>query len=178
MATDKNLAKPRTGAYIAGFQGTTIGGTNWASTNWETGQQFVVFRNVTVAEEQPVVFVLWPDIYGLAVLCGMQIAPAGAVPVPDTGLECLVNVNFGTLTPLEVGPAAVGQSSADVWNLYYQPWATSGTLTNLLRADGNTTGIGLTVDNAPGVWALTWSGFTMPDPVYDVYVYPFGAGHA
>ena len=67
-----------------GTLSTATSGTGWASTVWQEGQQFVVFRNVNVADStQPLVVTGLPGICGEALLAGMQIAPAGTFqPLP------------------------------------------------------------------------------------------------
>ena len=54
---------------------TATNGTNWESTDWQEGQQYVVFRGVTVSDSaQPVVVTGLPGVGGEALIAGMQIA--------------------------------------------------------------------------------------------------------
>ena len=69
--------------------------------------------------------------------------------------------------------AAVGQAANDFWNFSARNdgmggWRTSGSVSNLSLADGTGTGVGLTVQNALGMW-----GNGSSDPMYDSYLYPF-----
>src|SRR5438034_11255763 len=72
---------------------------------------------------------------------------------------------------------STGQSATDFWNLYSRDdgsggYRTFGEVSNLKRADGTVSAVGLTVANAPGAWH---NGAA--DPMYDVYLYPFGGGN-
>src|SRR4051812_33327134 len=91
----------------------------------------------------------------------------------------LINVDFGAGTnTTKTGPAALRQAANDFWNFYTRDgpgggWLSYGTLVNLKQANGADTQTGMIVENAPGAWALGSS-----DPMYDSYIYPFGAGSA
>ena len=94
----------------------------------------------------------------------------------DSFAQMLINVDFGggLAKSAKVGPAAVGQSPNDFWNYYSRDdgqggWRTYGALDSLKLADGTSSTVGLTVDNAPGAW-----GNGSSDPMYNVYIYPFG----
>ena len=92
--------------------------------------------------------------------------------------QTLLNVDFGIGTSSEkVGFAATGQSANDYWNLYSRDdgsggYRTFGAVSNLKRADGRVSGVGLTVANAPGAWLNGTA-----DPMYNVYLYPFDGGN-
>lgn len=60
-----------TNAYVG--KGTTMWGTNWASTNWDESQQYVVYRNVSVESNQPVVITAIPGVSDYAIINGLQI---------------------------------------------------------------------------------------------------------
>src|SRR5438034_8025323 len=52
---------------------------------------------------------------------------------------------------------STGQSATDFWNLYSRDdgsggYRTFGEVSNLKRADGTVSAVGLTVANAPGAW--------------------------
>jgi hypothetical protein len=74
---------------------------------------------------------------------------------------------------MKQGPAAVGESANDYWNVYSRDvttefdWRADGQISNLLWADGSASGIDLSVNNAAGAW---FSGST--DPMMDSYLYP------
>src|SRR5438874_11504863 len=75
----------------------------------------------------------------------------------------------------KVGPAAVGRTATDYWNLYSRDdgnggYRTFGEVDNLKWVDGMVSTADLTVVNAPGAWI---NG--LDDPLYDVYLYPFNA---
>src|SRR4051812_20235717 len=88
----------------------------------------------------------------------------------------LINIDFkadgNPFLPDPVGPAAIGQTATDVWNLYsrddgFGGWRESGTLSNLKQADGSATAASLYVNNAAGAW------FTyVPDGMFQSYLYP------
>lgn len=77
----------------------------------------------------------------------------------------LVNVNFGNGTA-KYGPAAAGSWDYDYWNHYIFPTSYFAFITNLCDAFTNYTGIGITVQNAPGQWYNTTG-----DAMYNSYVY-------
>ncbi len=83
----------------------------------------------------------------------------------------LLNINFGGNLHDKAGPAAIGQSTNDYWNPWYYPWSNLVTVTSLPWANGTTSGVGVTVQNAPGDWA---NG--CPDPMMDSYMYASGQG--
>src|SRR5262245_57692591 len=70
----------------------------------------------------------------------------------------LLNMEFGVGTASEkVGYPAVGQSTADFWNLYSRDdgtggYRTFGQVDDLRWADGAVSSVDLTVANAPGAW--------------------------
>jgi hypothetical protein len=105
-------------------------------------------------------------------------APATVNITVYTAGTGLLNIDFvGGDTTSEVGPAAIGHGPADFWNAYSRNdgqggWRTFGALTSLKTAEGNVTGSGLTVANAPGAW-----GNGSADPMYDGYIYPFDGGN-
>ncbi len=72
------------GAIDYGTQSTATSGTNWATTNWQEGQQYVVFRNVYITGPADALVVTGlPGVSGEALIAGMQIAPGGTfAPIP------------------------------------------------------------------------------------------------
>ncbi|HWI56934.1 MAG TPA: hypothetical protein VNZ22_06895, partial [Bacillota bacterium] len=85
--------------------------------------------------------------------------------------QTLLNLNFGGGggSP-KTGPAAIGLSTNDFWNLYrhYEPKFTpgmplvfNGKLDKLKFADGSESPVSVAVTNAPGVW-----GNSSGDPMY------------
>src|SRR5438552_17719296 len=90
----------------------------------------------------------------------------------------MLHIDFGVGTSsAKVGFAATGQSAADFWNLYSRDdgsggYRSFGAANNLKWSDGTVTAMSVTVSNAPGAWH---NGAA--DPMYDVYLYPFGGGN-
>ncbi len=90
----------------------------------------------------------------------------------------LLNVTFGTdANGIKTGPAAIGQSPDDFWNIYSRDvpgsngstWRASGEIPDLLQADGTPSGVALSVDNAQGAWFNN-----SQDPMFFGYLYPSG----
>ena len=102
-----------------------------------------------------------------------------AVGVAHASPPILLNVDFaGDTPPGKVGPAVIGQSAADFWNVYLRNdgqgnWPYSQSLNNLKLADGTSTAIGLAVVNAQGGWSIPSS-----DVMYRDYIYPLYSGDA
>jgi len=65
-----------------------------------------------------------------------------------------------------------GGNADDCWNIYSAPTALSSSLTNLNWAGGTSSGVLLTVTNAPGVW-----GNSTGDAMMDTYIYPWNGGN-
>src|SRR5438094_7645171 len=72
----------------------------------------------------------------------------------------LLNVDFGWgLGQSEkVGFAATGISASDYWNYYTRDnpdssWKVNGSLANLKYAGGQTSGVGITINNGDGAWS-------------------------
>lgn len=93
--------------------------------------------------------------------------------------ESLLNLDFGTgSTSQKAGPAAVGQSAGDFWNLYSRDdgaggFRSFGGLANLKWADGSASPIGLSVTNAAGA-----AGSGASDPMFGTYLYPQPDGNS
>jgi hypothetical protein len=153
-----------------GVKGTTIWGNGWNTTNWENGQQYVIFRDVTVTNQLITIDV--QPVRGYAIVAGLQIVPSAAVPAPSQAISNLINVDFGGADGSEVGKAAVGLTSGDFWNGYYFPWQNSGELGNLKNSAQILTGAKLEVHNAEGIW-----GNGISDPMYNSYIYPWDMGN-
>ena len=56
------------------------------ASGWDEGRQFVVFRNVTIEKDQPVVIEVAPGPGGVAVLNGLQIISRGSSPPRTIGV--------------------------------------------------------------------------------------------
>ncbi|HXC97734.1 MAG TPA: hypothetical protein VN048_00225, partial [Verrucomicrobiae bacterium] len=69
-----------TGGVDYGTLSTATSGTAWDSTNWQAGQQYVLFTGVTVVDGQPVVLTCLPGAGGEALISGIQLASSGSVP--------------------------------------------------------------------------------------------------
>src|SRR6266567_487251 len=76
-----------TGDRDCDLRGTSIWGSGWNSgTAWDESQQFVVYRDIWVQSNQPVIIVAGHDINGYANLCGMQIVYKGSADTNSNGL--------------------------------------------------------------------------------------------
>ena len=70
----------------------------------------------------------------------------------------LLDVDFSADSYHKVGPAAIGQTTTDYWNIYSRDigspsvWRDSGQLTGLKWADGSSSPMVLSVTNAAGAW--------------------------
>jgi hypothetical protein len=152
-----------------GQRGTTSVGAGWASTNWwEEGQQYVVFRNVTVTNGTIFLDVI-PNAAGYAIISGIQIAPSASVIDPPVVAEKLLNLNLTDGGQMRVGIAAYGQNSTDTWNNVSQDSSGYIVRTNLLWANGTASGVTMTAANGPGVW---YNG--ADDHMYGTYFYTYG----
>ncbi len=83
--------------------------------------------------------------------------------------KSLLNINFGegVTKKTKQGFAATGMKADDYWNAYVAPQKQSATLQRLKFADGKTSEISVTVNNAAG------QGYNKTgDAMYDSYVYP------
>ena len=118
-----------------GYRGTTIWGQGWASTNWTEGEQYVVFRNISAGPGDSLEINVVP-VSGYPILSGLQLVPNGALIeyVPQM-IQRLINIDASGTQGAKVGPAAIGQTTNDFWNLYQQPWISYGVLQNLMYAD-------------------------------------------
>ena len=140
----------------------------WKFTNWEPGIQYVVFKNVTVTNQNLQITVS-PGADNTAYLNGLQIVASSNVPPPQLNITNLLNINFGAVTDYKTGFAAVGLTASDHWNGYLAWWAYSGTMDNLIYSDGTDSGAGLVILNAPGVW-----NDSIPDNMYQNYLFAEG----
>lgn len=61
-----------------------------ASLGWQEGRQFVVFRDVPVEKDQPIVIEVAPGPGGVAVLNGLQIISRGSSPPKTIGVAALM----------------------------------------------------------------------------------------
>lgn len=105
-----------------------------------------------------------------------SVTSAPAVLRVLTAYSALLNVNFTGATQNKIGFAAIGLSTNDIWNEYREQGGVSGavTMTNLQWSDGITSpvsSIGMTVSNAPGIWANNTG-----DNMYDPFIYPWNGG--
>ncbi len=155
-----------------GAKHTSAWGSGWNSTDWDEGQQYVVFRNVAVQTGDAISIVISPSTVDNALINGLQLVPSGAVPPEMLMITNLLNVNFGGTQTNKVGPAAVGLATNDYWNgCYYPGYNAPVSLANLRWSDSNSTSIGLTMNKAPGVW-----GNGVNDGMYGSFVYPSDVG--
>jgi len=164
----------RAGTQI-GYKGTTLWGNAFATTNWEPGQQFQIFTNVSVNNQQ-IQIIVPPGGDGYAYINGMQIAPSSAVPPSSPTISKLININVGDDFPAKVGYAAVGRTANDAWNTYWDPSppssrAPSYSMANLVDSAGNQTTSGMVIQNAQGAWY-----FSAGDSMYNGYTYTLSGG--
>lgn len=80
---------------------TTAGASGWkAGQGWQEGRQYVIFRDVWVGPDEPVVLEVAPGPGGIAVLNGLQILSRGtapprlAQPVPPAPSDSVTNLLF------------------------------------------------------------------------------------
>lgn len=159
------------GTTDCGIKGTTIWGHGWASTNYEEGQQYVVYRNVAVASGQTVKIESSASSADKALFNGMQIIASDAVPAASPTITELININLGQ-PGTRVGFAAVGQTAADFWNAAWNPGYTLNNVTGLKNANNVVTPVTLSVRNAPGAW-----GNGVNDGMYGGFEYPWDSGN-
>ena len=146
---------------------TMVGSNSWTSTAWQEGVQYIVFRNISVSSNQPVTITVAEDGAGYSIINGLQLAPDN----PATTIYSLINVDFGYDPTNEVGRAAVGLTTNDVWNYFSYPGDTDPYgMGDLDYSDGTESGAGITVNNAPGEWENPVS-----DPMYASYIYQWDA---
>jgi len=137
----------------------------WKSTVWEPNLQYVVFKNVSVTNQNLQITVS-PGLDGVAYLNGLQIVASANVPPPQLNITNLINLNFGAVTDYKRGFAAVGLSASDHWNGYLAWGVYAGTMDNLMYSNGTNSGAGLVLLNASGVW-----NNSIPDNMYQNYLY-------
>jgi uncharacterized repeat protein (TIGR03803 family) len=111
-------------------------------------------------------------IYGVMYNGGLGPVYAGTVFVLANHL---IDIDFdaGSGPSAKSGFAATGISANDFWNFYTRDdgnggWKTSGSIANLSYVDSSSSGVGLTINNAPGAWNNGSS-----DHMYGGYIYPF-----
>ncbi len=155
---------------VLGRKGTSMIGPGALSTNWQPGQQFVVFANIAVTN-QPLAIDVLPNSAGYPYLNGLQIVPADALP-PEPAITNLINVDFASRPSSKAGFAAAGMTASDYWNGCAPAGQSAANIPVLTNASHAATSSGLTVLNAPGAWI----GFNI-DPMYNNYVYPQDGGN-
>ena len=171
--TVNGLFKLRRNGVLLGYRGTTIWGHHWANTQWTEGEQYVVFRDLSVGTNDTLQIESMP-VNGYAHLSGFQLVPSAAVSAPVPEIERLINVDLCASATNKTGWAAVGQDTNDVWNLFQHPWVTYAVQTNLVEATGAGGTVGLIVSNAPGYWGTDYGPI---DPMFDAVVYPWNGGN-
>ena len=155
-----------------GIERTTTG-SGWTNSIWTEGQQFVLFSDVLIEGGAELKIVSMPDAISQAIINGVQLVKQADQGQPNT----LINVNFGVdATPVKRGPAAVGQTLTDEWNLYSRDdgqggYKLNGGMESLKFASGLASTAGLVIENAPGAW-----GNEHPDAMFGVFLYPLGGG--
>lgn len=155
------------------ISGSTSG--DWSSPSWENGHHYLRFDTISVGFDGGLSLTITPGATGLAVINGVQLLKNAVRPFPT-----LINVDFSSDRNAAVlrktGPAAIGNSDEDFWNLYSRDgaggeWLSLGTLDNLLTAEGAATGARMSVLNAPGLWISEH-----PDAMLHSYLYPHNGG--
>jgi hypothetical protein len=74
------------GGVRQGVKGTSLYGYGFTSNRWENGQQYVLFADVTVSSNEPVVIHAKHSGYGYDNLSGLQIAYTGEADTDEDGL--------------------------------------------------------------------------------------------
>lgn len=104
----------------------------------------------------------------------LAITPLAQFHPPEAQLG-LFNFQFGiSATAPFRGPAAYGESTNDLWNLYsrddgFGGFKAFGSVVPIVDATGAHTQAGMTVQNAPGAW-----GSGASHPLMAIYLYPLG----
>jgi hypothetical protein len=146
---------------------TTVGTNSYTSTNWQEGQQYIVFRSIWVTNTQPVYITVEDDGAGYAIVNGLQMMADN----PQTNIFSLINVNFANPNDHKVGMVAIGLTTNDVWtNLVSQGNSGRVTITNIPWSDGYASPVSVSISNSPGLW-----GNPVADPMYASYVYQWNS---
>jgi len=158
------------GSTSYGTQATTTS-SDWSSSAWAAGRQYVVFTNVAVTAGQAVSITVPLGSSGYAIINGMQIVPKTTAIPPSIGPGfSLVNLDFlNSQTSAKTGQAAVGINSNDFWNAYATVGNSSDVLFNLRLSDKRATKIIALITNA-----LYFSTIGVSDPMYNTYSYVYG----
>jgi uncharacterized repeat protein (TIGR03803 family) len=117
-------------------------------------------------------------LYGTAMGDGPGGSPGfegGGTVFSLSAIPVFIDIDFdaGSGPSAKSGFAATGKTANDFWNFYTRDdgnggWKTSGYLANLSNVDTSSSGVGLTINNAPGAWNNGSS-----DHMYGGYIYPF-----
>lgn len=83
---DNGIFELWSGGVNWGTKGTSIHGPGPATTNWQVGQQFVLFKGVAVVPNQPVIIHAKHNSYGYQNVNGLQIAYTGGIDSDADGL--------------------------------------------------------------------------------------------
>lgn len=109
--------------------------------------------------------------YKVSARASLALGVRASGPVLSVDYTAHLNPYLRTKT----GPAAIGVSSNDFWNIYSRDvkdlwdWQEGGSVSNLKWTDGSFSGVTLSVTNAQGAW-FTFSD----DPMMESYLYPLG----
>ncbi len=85
---ENGVVEIQSGLKSYGDKATTVA-TDWNTTHWLAGQQYVVFENIIVSPGQKVVIISKPGVSGLAVINGLQIVQRR--PISETVPETLTS---------------------------------------------------------------------------------------
>jgi hypothetical protein len=129
-----------------------------SQTGWYTNSIDYTVGNLYFVPTLPQV--IWdPGTYiytGMVVAAGSPCSPLTntlgtlTVTIASNTPDVLLNVDFGSHSiSAKTGYAAIGNSSVDFWNGYAQTNLSSGSLINLLTAEGTVSPIGMLVTNLP-----------------------------
>lgn len=177
----------------------TTTGTDWLSSTWREGSQYVQIKNVHVVGGTPLILHSAPGATELGVLNGIQFVQTSthakkikAPKDPNVPKDALLNVDFAN-PGVWNGVAATGDGVPDVWNSWYAPYQYFSEIFDLRWSTGANSGASAVIENAPGAWDsgladLMMSTFAhsfsyqpilvtfsdLPSGRYDVYVYSHG----
>ncbi|MGV3774824.1 MAG: immunoglobulin domain-containing protein [Verrucomicrobiales bacterium] len=157
--------------------GTTLGfkstsdAPGWKEPLWTEGKQYVVFKNVSVAEGDVLLVKAHSASSNLGLMNGIQLVRTAVAPPPPPPITAkFLNLDLtATQTPwyvAKVGKAATGATDSDFWNAYNYV-SPIPSISDLKWADGINSGIGVNIHNAQGAW-----GFEVGDQMFSTYLYP------
>jgi len=111
------------GERAADVRPTTMLGSGWNSTNWDEGQQYIVFRDIEVKTNEPVLIEIAHSSINYATINGLQVVFKGSADTNGNGLaDAWEMLHFGNLTNTASGdPDGDFISNAREYQLGFDP---------------------------------------------------------